>query len=55
MTRASRLTHLALALPLALGGLTLTGCQDGALEDLGEDIDDAADDVKDTVEDAVGE
>ncbi|MEZ6188644.1 MAG: hypothetical protein R3F62_27025 [Planctomycetota bacterium] len=52
MIRLSKIRMFALALPLAFGGLTLVGCQDGAMEDFGEEIDDAADDAGDAIDDA---
>jgi hypothetical protein len=40
-----------LAVFLSLGGVGLTGCDDGPFEEAGEEIDEAVDDMRDTVDD----
>ena len=49
----SRLTVLMLALMMALGSVTLAGCENqGPAEEAGENIDEAVEETGDEVEDA---
>ena len=53
MTLWKRLRSLLFALALAfvlVSSFTLTGCEDGAVEEAGEDIEDAVDDVEDDLD-----
>lgn len=50
-----KLSTLLIVLAFAFGGLslaTMSGCEDGPLEEAGESIDDAVDDAGDKLEDA---
>jgi predicted small secreted protein len=48
----SRLTILMLALMMALGSVTLAGCDQGPAEEAGEEIDEAVEETGDAVEEA---
>jgi predicted small secreted protein len=51
--RKSRLTVLMLALMMALGSVTLAGCENqGPAEEAGENIDETVEETGDAVEDA---